>query len=67
MALKETDHTQHWNSIPKKCKNCVKAIYTVEKKEVYYQCSIFGNFKRECNLQTQERELPKPEKIMENK
>ena len=64
MSLKETHSTQHWNTIPKKCKNCRRAIYTVEDGEVYYQCSIFGKFKKECDVVADERELPKPQEIL---
>jgi acetyl-CoA carboxylase beta subunit len=64
MSLKYTHNTQHWNSIPKKCKNCSKAIYTKEKKEIYYQCSLFGKFKRECDVETESRILDKPEEIL---
>lgn len=64
MSLKETDSTQHWNTIPKKCKNCNKAIYTIEDGEVFYQCSIFGKFKKECQLETEEKQLLKPNEIL---
>lgn len=69
MSLKETLSTQHWNTIPKKCKNCIKAIYTIENNEVYYQCSVYGSFKRDCSADMANRNLPKPEEIlkMENK
>lgn len=63
MSLKNTHSTQHWNTIPKKCKNCSKAIYTREGNEIYYQCSIFGQFKRDCSLNTTERKLLKPDEI----
>jgi hypothetical protein len=45
MSLKATKHTNHWNTIPTKCKNCKKAVYTIEDDKVYYQCSMFGLFK----------------------
>ena len=63
MSLKKTLSTQYWNNIPKKCKNCFKAIYTIENNEIYYQCSIYGSFKKECELKTIERKLPKIEEI----
>lgn len=64
MSLKETLSTQYWNTIPKKCKGCSKAIYTTEDGEVYYQCSIFGKFKKECELAVPMKNLPKPEDIL---
>lgn len=64
MSLKNTHSTQHWNTIPKKCKNCSKAIYTVENGEAYYQCSVFGKFKKDCELNLPQRDLPKPDKIL---
>lgn len=64
MSLKHTLSTQYWNAIPKKCKNCSKAIFTVENDEVFYQCSIHGSFKRECSLELPNRNLPKPEDIL---
>lgn len=64
MSLKNTLSTQHWNSIAKKCKNCSKAIYTVEDNEVYYQCSIFGKFKKDCELNVVEKVLLKPQEII---
>ena len=64
MSLKHTLSTQHWNTISKKCKNCSKAIYTLEENEVYYQCSVYGRFKKECDLETENRSLPKPEEIL---
>jgi hypothetical protein len=69
MSLKETLSTQHWNTIPKKCKNCSKAIYTDENGEIHYQCSMYGKFKKECSLELPNRDLPKPDDIlkMENK
>lgn len=68
MSLKQTLSTQYWNTIPKKCKSCSKAIYTVEDGEVYYQCSIFGKFKKDCTLELSNRNLPKPDDIkLENK
>lgn len=69
MSLKQTLSTQHWSAISKKCKNCSKAIYTVEDKQVYYQCSVYGKFKKECSLELPNRNLPKPEEILklENK
>jgi len=63
MSLKEASNTQYWNTIPKKCKNCIKAIYTKEENKTYYQCSMYGKFKKDCNLKVQERKLPKPEEI----
>lgn len=65
MSLKETASTKYWNTIPKKCKNCIKAIYTVEDTSVYYQCSLFGTFKRDCDVEAADRSLPKPEDILE--
>lgn len=64
MSLKQTLSTQHWNTISKKCKNCSKAIYTLEDGEVYYQCSVYGKFKKECSLELANRNLPKPEEIL---
>lgn len=64
MSLKQTLSTKHWNTIPRKCKNCVKAIYTIEDNEVYYQCSIFGSFKRECHTDLLNRCVPKPKDIL---
>ncbi len=64
MSLKHTLSTQHWNPIPKKCKSCSKAIYTVEDGEVYYQCSIFGKFKKDCELEVPQQDLLKPEDIL---
>ncbi len=63
MSLKETLSTQYWNNILKKCKNCSKAIYTIENNEVYYHCSMYGKFKKDCNLNLPNRTLPKPEEI----
>jgi len=49
MSLKKTFHSKSWNSIPKKCKRCIKSIYTVEDDDlVLYQCSLHGKFKRVC-------------------
>lgn len=64
MSLAKTLSTQYWNSIPKKCKNCSKSIYTIEDKQVYYQCSMYGKFKKDCELQLITRELPKPQEII---
>jgi hypothetical protein len=64
MSLRKTLNTSYWNSIPKKCKNCIKAIYTLENGEILYQCSIFGTFKRDCELKVNDRKLPKPEEIL---
>ena len=64
MSLKETLSTQYWNTIPKKCKNCSKSIYTIENGEVYYQCSMFGKFKKDCELKPETRNLLKPEDIL---
>jgi len=63
MSLKDTLHTESWKNIPKKCKQCNKAIYTIEENMVYYQCSIYGKFKKECNIETVHRDLPKPEEV----
>lgn len=63
MSLKETLHTEYWNTIPKKCKQCIKSIYTIENEQIYYQCSLFGKFKKECQIETAYRTLPKPEDI----
>ena len=69
MSLKKTFSTEHWNTIPKKCKNCSKAIYTIEGKKFYYQCSLFGKFDKNCDKNLPQRLLLKPEQIlkMENK
>lgn len=64
MSLKNTLSTQHWNTIPKKCKNCSRAIYTIEGDEIHYQCSIYGSFKRDCILNADKRKLPKSEEIL---
>lgn len=64
MSLKQTLSTEHWKTIPKKCKNCSKAIYTIENHEVFYQCSIFGSFKKDCKLKSPNRELPKSEDLL---
>lgn len=64
MSLKKTDSTDYWNSIPKKCKNCSKAIYTIEGDEVYYQCSIYGKFKKDCDKDLPQRPLLKPEELL---
>lgn len=66
MSLKNTLSTQYWNAIPKKCKNCAKAIYTLEDDEVFYQCSIFGKFKKECELVVPNQPLLKPEDILKS-
>jgi hypothetical protein len=63
MSLKETKSTKHWASIPRKCKLCMRAIYTKEDSEIYYQCSIYGSFKKDCTVETEQRNLPKPEDI----
>lgn len=63
MSLKETKSTQHWPSIPRKCKTCFKAIYVKEDLEIYYQCSLWGSFKKDCTIETEKRNLPKPEEI----
>ena len=64
MSLKQTHSTQHWGTISKKCKQCSKAIYTIENDEVYYQCSIFGKFKKDCELEVANKPLPRPEEIL---
>lgn len=64
MSLKYTDSTKYWNTIPKKCKNCSKAIYTVEG-EIYYQCSLYGKFKKDCDVEAKKRVLLKPQEIQE--
>ena len=64
MSLKETHHTEYYNTILKKCKNCFKSIYTIEDGKILYSCSIFGKFKKECALETPQRSLPKPEEIL---
>ena len=64
MSLQHTLHTKNWKTIPRKCKNCSKAIFTKEDGEIYYQCSLFGKFKKECEIQTQQRILLKPEEIL---
>ena len=63
MSLQHTNSTKHWGSIPKKCKSCSKAIFTKENGEIFFQCSIYGVFKRTCSLKTETRILPKPEEI----
>lgn len=65
MSLQHTKSTQHWASIPKKCKNCNRAIFTKEADEIYYQCSVFATFKKDCTLELEERKLLKPEEILE--
>ena len=69
MSLRETKSTGHWKTIPKKCKGCSKAIYTKEGHQVLYQCSIFGSFKKDCELEVVERKipLPKPDEIIGEK
>lgn len=64
MSLQHAQHTQSWKTIPRKCKNCSRAIYTIEEGQIYYQCSLFGKFKKECSTQTQQRILLKPEEIL---
>jgi len=64
MSLKKTKHTQHWKTIPKKCKACKKAIYTVEDGEILYQCSFYGAFKKDCDWKIEFRDLPKPSEIL---
>jgi hypothetical protein len=64
MSLTNTQSTKSWNNIPKKCKGCHKAIYTIEYDDVYYQCSIFGSFKKDCALQIVSRNLPKPKEVL---
>jgi hypothetical protein len=64
MSLKETNHTLHWKTIPKKCKNCSRSIYTIEDNEVIYQCNLFGKFIKDCEIKAGERLLPKPEEIL---
>ena len=64
MSLKETLSTQYWNTIPKKCKNCSKAIYTVENGIVLYQCSLLGQFQKNCKLETTNRKLPNSKEIL---
>jgi hypothetical protein len=64
MSLQQTLHTKNWKLIPRKCKNCSKSIYTIEDGQIYYQCSLFGKFKKECDIKTQQRNLLKPEEIL---
>jgi len=64
MSLKLTKSTTNYRCIPKKCKNCNCAIYTIEDLEVIYQCKLTGTFKRNCEVETKERYLPKPEEIL---
>lgn len=64
MSIENTKHTKNWKTIPKKCKNCSKAVYVKEDdNKIFYQCSLFGSFKRNCNLEIIEKYLPKPEEI----
>lgn len=63
MSLAKTAATQYWNTIPKKCKECVKAIYTIEDGQAYYQCSLFGKFKKDCTIEAAKRLLPKLEVV----
>ena len=66
MSLKYTKSTEHWKTIPKKCKNCSKSIYTLEDGQVLYQCSMFGVFKKDCDLKIIEKKesLLKPDEII---
>ncbi len=64
MSLKEADSTQYWKTIPKKCKNCSKAIYTIEDGVVLYQCSLFGQFQKNCKIETTNRKLPSSKEIL---
>jgi len=64
MSLKNTKHTGSWKHIPKKCKNCKKAIYTVEEGEVLYQCSLYGSFNKDCEHKIEIRKLPKPSEVL---
>jgi len=58
MSLEQTKHSKSWNAIPKRCKYCVKAIYVQENNgEILYQCSIFGQFKRECKIGSDRKEV----------
>ena len=63
MSLKYTKSTQHWSSIPRKCKSCSKSIFVKEDLEIYYQCSLWGSCKKDCTVETEKRNLPKPEDI----
>lgn len=65
MSLKETKSTKSHKTIPRKCKSCSCAIYTKEDSEIYYQCNMFGKFKKDCTLITANKVLPKPEEILE--
>ena len=65
MSLIETHHSKSWNAIPRKCKDCLKAIYVTEKDgEVLYQCSIYGTFKRDCSVDHKRKDtLPTPKQV----
>jgi hypothetical protein len=67
MSLKDTASTLSWQTIPKRCKGCKKAIYTVEEDGIRYQCSLFGKFKRDCEIKAPSRDLPKPQEILKDK
>lgn len=56
MSLKKTLHSKSWNAIPKKCKQCRKATYTLENNMVLYQCSLYGTFKRQCEVDSIRKE-----------
>lgn len=64
MSLLLTKHSKSWNAIPKQCKQCIKAIYIKEDDSILYQCSVFGNFKRDCTrINTRDKILPMPRNI----
>jgi len=68
MSLKKTLHSKCWKVIPKKCKQCAKATYTIENNEAFYQCSLFGVFKRNCEINAfKEQVLPSSEDIIRGK
>ncbi len=64
MSQKYINYTQSWKHIPKKCKNCKKAIYTIEDKEVLYSCSIYGSFKKDCEQKIIIKKLSKPSDVL---
>lgn len=63
MSLKETKSTTNWKNIPRKCKNCDRAIYTIEDGKVYYQCNLYGSFNKNCEIKINIRSLLKPSEI----
>lgn len=65
MSLKNTKSTSCYRTIPKRCRDCAKAIYVAElDKEILYQCSMYGVFKRECSAGClRKKPLPHPKEI----